>query len=123
MVEKTYVFTRICFGNKPSPPIAELSMIKIAQSGKTTHPLGYKCLYHKRYMDDIMDACNDKIKLRKIKDEVTELLGKFGFQIKNWYSNHRDIGTIKDQQKILHWSFHFGPFLMDCFLIEIHIIR
>ena len=35
---ESYVFTRICFGNKPSPPIAELSMLKIAEQGRNTHP-------------------------------------------------------------------------------------
>ena len=30
----TYVFTRVCFGNKPSPPIANMSMLKMAQDGK-----------------------------------------------------------------------------------------
>ena len=34
----TMVFTRVCFGNKPSPPIAEESMIKIANHGKNSHP-------------------------------------------------------------------------------------
>ena len=30
----TYVFTRVCFGNKPSPPIADSSMVKMAHHGK-----------------------------------------------------------------------------------------
>ena len=59
----TYVFTRICFGNKPSPTIAELSMIKIAQIGKDTHPLASNVLIHKRYVDDIVDASDIPRKL------------------------------------------------------------
>ena len=35
---KTFVFTRICFGEKPSSPIAEESMIRVSQAGKNTHP-------------------------------------------------------------------------------------
>ena len=44
---ETYVFTMICFGNKSSPPIAELSMVKAAQSGKESHPLAHTALIYK----------------------------------------------------------------------------
>ena len=36
--ENTYVFTRVCFGDKTSPPIAEESMIKVAHYGKDSFP-------------------------------------------------------------------------------------
>ena len=34
---KTYVFTRVCFGEKPSSPIAEEAMLRISKDGKDTH--------------------------------------------------------------------------------------
>ena len=40
----TYVFTRIGFGNSPSPPIADMSMVKMAYHGRETHPLASKWL-------------------------------------------------------------------------------
>ena len=36
---KSHMFTRVCFGNTPSPPIAEIGMMKIAEHGKISHPL------------------------------------------------------------------------------------
>ena len=35
---QTYVCTRLCFGVKPSPPIANYSMMKVAALGEKSHP-------------------------------------------------------------------------------------
>ena len=98
---ETYVFTRVCFGNKPSPPIAEESMIKIAQHGKESYPEASNTLMMKRYMDDIMESGNDEDKLLKKRDEIDELLGQFGFKIKLWYSNCRNVGEIVKIKAVL----------------------
>ena len=97
----TYVFTRVGFGHKSSPPVADRAMLKIAQSGKETHPVAAHTLIKKRYMDDIADASNDENLLIRIKNETSDLLGKFGFQIKEWWSNNEKIGTVKEKMKIL----------------------
>ena len=96
---ETYVFTRICFGNKPSPPIAELSMVKAAQSGKESHPLAHRALLYKRYMDDIIDASDDEIKVISTRDQVTDLIGRFGFEIKHWYSNNCNVGNVVENTR------------------------
>ena len=97
----TYVFTRICFGNKPSPTIAELSMIKMAQVGKETHPLASNMLLKNRYVDDIIESSSFENKLTEAKHQVDELIGRFGFNIKNWYCNNSNIGTKVDKTKLL----------------------
>ena len=61
-----YVFTRVCFGNKSSPPIAETGMIKVAEQGKISHPYASFALLFKRFMDDIFEANNNKEILRQI---------------------------------------------------------
>ena len=58
--EKTYVFTRVCFGNKPSPNIANECMMRIAREGKDEFPHGAKVITDKRYVDDILEACSGK---------------------------------------------------------------
>ena len=98
---ETYVFTRVGFGNKSSPPIAELSMIKIAYSGKDSHPLAYRSLINNRYMDDIIEADNDEKKLLETRNQITDLIGKFGFNIKTWYSNNAEVGDVVVKKKIL----------------------
>ena len=98
---ETYVFTRICFGNKPSPPIADMSMLKMAEHGKESHPLAANALIYKRYMDDIVDASSDANVLVKTRKEIDELIGGFGFQIKEWISNNKRIGEVVKEKKIL----------------------
>ena len=98
---KTYVFTRVCFGNKPSPPIADECMLKIAHEGKESHPGASFILTHKRYMDDLINSGSDEQGMPHDRKECDELLGRFGFKIKTWYSNNPLIGYIVETKKVL----------------------
>ena len=98
---ETYVFTRICFGNKPSPPIADMCMVKIAHHGKETRALASQVLLFKRYMDDILDSNSDEKLLVQTRKEVNELIGKFEFEIKEWFSNNPRIGSTLKEKNIL----------------------
>ncbi len=98
---ETYVFTRVCYGDKPSPSIADYSMRMIAQAGKTELPKAASMIEKKRYVDDLQDANSIPDELIKQREEVDELLGRFGFEIKEWRSNNSDIGTVKDNLKML----------------------
>ena len=98
---ETYVFTRVCLGNESSHLIAEQSMIKIAEAGSNSHPNTSMVLLHKRYMDDLIDAENDESNLMDTRYQVDNILGKFGFEIKEWFSNNSKLGTVLDQTKVL----------------------
>ena len=76
-------------------------MLKVAQSGKSSLPLGSQTLMKKRYMDDIGTASNDENFLIRIKKETSQLLGNFGFEIKEWLSNNEKVGKMKEDMKIL----------------------
>ena len=104
--EETYVFTRVCFGNKPSPNIANECMMRIAAEGKDEFPHGAKVIIDKRYVDDILEACSRKSEIMLKRDETSKMLGKFGFEIKSWKSNHPNIGTVDINSKVLdlHWN-------------------
>ena len=97
----TFVNTRVCFGHKPSSPIADLSMVKMAQSGKESHPLGSKALLFKRYIDDMLNSSSKIEVLIQTRDEIDKLIGKFGFNVKEWISNHSEIGTVKKCRRFL----------------------
>ena len=116
---KTYVFTRVCFGEKPSPPIAEESMLIIAYRGKDSHPEASKTLINKRYMDDIVESSDSEIKLLKKRAEIDDLLGKFGFKIKLWYSNDDKLGNNIASKSVLGCKWNIGndtlaPNTPDC---------
>ena len=104
----TYAFTRVCFGDKNSPPIADYSMKKIAAVGKDDYPLAYETLMNKRYVDDIADASSNEQLIINKRQETEELLGKFGFQIKQWYSNNQRVGVSANDQKVLGLKWDMG---------------
>lgn len=102
---RTYVFTRVSFGNLNSPPIADRGMIRIALQKKNTHPHATEVLIKKRYMDDLVDADDNEEKIIKTKKEIDEVLGEFGFSIKEWYSNNSRIGKISQNKVLgLNWE-------------------
>ena len=84
----TYVFTRLCFGGKNSPAIADYSMKIVAAVGKDHHPKGSDMLKNKIYVDDLLDADANMDERRKKRDETQYLLTKFVFEVKRWISNN-----------------------------------
>ena len=103
---KTYVFTRVCFGNKSSPNIANECVMRIATEGKDKFPHGAKVITDKRYVDDILEACSGESEIMLKRDETSIMLGKFGFEITSWKSNHSDIERVDINSKVLgiHWN-------------------
>ena len=98
---ETYVFTRVCFGDKPSPMIADVCMQRIAEDGKERYPLDSEVVKKRRFVDDLVDAGIGTLKLVHKKEETSKLLGEYGFQIKEWLSNNSEVGTVKPNGKIL----------------------
>ena len=98
---ETFVFTRVCFGDKPSPIIADSCMKMIANEGKEQYPEGAGIVGHKRFVDDLLDAGVDDLKMEKKINETTELLGKYGFEVKEWLSNRESVGKVKRNGKVL----------------------
>ena len=69
---ETYLFTRVCFGNKPSPPIGGQSMVKMTYHGNETHPNASSALLFKRYIDDISVSCSDGKLLKLTRTEIDD---------------------------------------------------
>ena len=106
---ETYVFTRVCFGSKPSPIIADESMMRISEWGRSNFPKGAKVIADNRYGDDILVADADVAEMIQARNETTKLLGTFGFDIKQWNSNHSDMGTGKGDGNVLglNWDANY----------------
>ena len=103
----------VCFGDKPSPSIANYSMMRIATSGKKEYPRGSVVIENKRYVDDLLDSSSNFEEMLRKRDETQALLGRFGFEIKRWQSNHPDIGEVKGNNKVLgaRWDAEKGIIL------------
>ena len=74
-------------------------MLKIAVDGKEKYPFAYEAIVDKRYMDDILDANSSERNLMRTRDETEEILGKFGFKIKEWFSNNPMVGVVCENNK------------------------
>ena len=98
---ETYVFTRVCFGDKPSPTVADICMQVISTDEKKKYPQGSTVIKKKRFVDDLLDAAIGVKKLITKKEETTRLLGEYGFKIKEWMSNRAEIGEVKSNGKVL----------------------
>ena len=98
---ETSLFTRVCFGEKPSPSIADNCMMKIAEWGRLKYPRGSDVLANKRYVDDLLEAESKFQMVKEKRNETTKLLGNFGFEVKNWNSNNSRIGTVNEDGKVL----------------------
>ena len=70
-------------------------MLKMAQHGKESHRLASHALIYKRYMDDIIGADSNADTLLKTRNRIDDLIGHFGFEIKEWLSNDKHIGKMK----------------------------
>lgn len=102
---QTYIFTRVCFGDNNSPPIADLSMKRIAIMKRESHTRASEVLLRKRYMDDIVDADDNQETILNTKREVDEVLGEFGFSIKEWYSNNSNVGKVCENKVLgVYWN-------------------
>ena len=98
---ETYVFTRVCFGEKASSPLADESMVRISKFGRNTHPEASKALLNERYVDDLTGSGNDEKRIIKKRNQIVDLIGQFGFEVKEWFSNRVNVGTVVDYKTVL----------------------
>ena len=73
----------------------------MAQYEKETHPPAAKALVNNRYMDDIAEVKSDVRVLVQIRNEVCDLVGRFGFEFKDRLGNDNFVGTVVKEMKIL----------------------
>ena len=52
-------------------------------------------------MVDLINSNSNATILRRTRSQVDELIGKFGFEIKEWFSNHPKVGCAKKSKKVL----------------------
>ena len=83
--------------------------MRISEWGSSKFPKGAKVIADNRYVDDILIADTDVAEMIQARNETTKLLGTFGFDIKQWNSNHSDIGTVKEDGNVLalNWDANY----------------
>ncbi|XP_018368330.1 PREDICTED: uncharacterized protein LOC108764543, partial [Trachymyrmex cornetzi] len=103
-VVKTFQLNVLTFGISSSPFLAIRVIKKLADDERETFPRAAEILKSHLYVDDLLTGAESIDEARRIRVEVTELLARGGFVIRQWVSNDERI--INDlEANALHASF------------------
>ena len=101
----TYAITRVNMGDRPSSAIAQTALRKTAENAMIEFPEAAKVVLRNCYMDDIPASVTDRVKAIQIMGDISSMLQKKGFQIKEWIwsgskSNSPSSKTPQDQRAV-----------------------
>lgn len=82
-----YKLLRVTFGTSSAPYLAVKSLIQAAKDEGHQYPLAAERIKQEFYMDDLMSGCEEEHEAIEIYRQITELLGKAGFELQKWSSN------------------------------------
>ena len=85
---KTFQFNTVTFGVSDALFLAIRTLQQLARDEAHDFPRASKLLLHDFYVDDFITGANSVEEILKIRDEMIELLGRGGFIIRKWASNH-----------------------------------
>ena len=87
---ETYAIQVVNFGDRPSGAIALAALRETANKFKEEFPTASECVKKNSYMDDILDSTDDISEAVSITTDMTTLLKKGSFIIKEWNISHKD---------------------------------
>lgn len=86
-----YESTRLTFGDKASPFLAQYVLQSHAQEHQQEFPLASTVCIQSTYMDDAIHAIDRKEEAIKLRKELSALLIKAGFYIRRWCTNEPEV--------------------------------
>ena len=101
-----YIIIAVNFGDRPSGTIATVALYKTAQMGKERFPTASETVLESIYVDDIIDSIPDIKSARTLTKDITEMLKRGNFHMKEWiisgkcYAGNSDTNESVD----VHWS-------------------
>ena len=88
---RTFEAVRLPFGDRASPFLAQHVIRTHAEENLENFPLAAEICLNSLYMDDALSSRDDAPTVKKLREELTELLKKAGFSIRKWVSNSIDV--------------------------------
>ncbi|XP_031569182.1 uncharacterized protein LOC116303736 [Actinia tenebrosa] len=86
-----YEAVRLTFGNRASPYLAQFVVRSHAERFKKEFPLAAAVVLSKMYMDDVLDSRDTEGEAIEVREQLTGLLRRGGFQIRRWCSNKANV--------------------------------
>ena len=104
---EVYAITKLNMGDKPSAAIAQIALQETAKMAPEELEHAQSVILRNSYMDDISDSCDSTEEARQITSDITKILDKGGFKIKEWaitgdIPKNRENDDQKTVQKLLN---------------------
>nr|XP_049466972.1 uncharacterized protein LOC125908320 [Anopheles coluzzii] len=82
-----YELNTVTYGLSPSSFLATLTLLQLAEDEGADFPLASPALRHNFYVDDFIGGANSVSEARELRQQLSELLSKAGFELRKWTSN------------------------------------
>ncbi|XP_028163939.1 uncharacterized protein LOC114355340 [Ostrinia furnacalis] len=86
-----YRLQRVTFGTASAPYLAVKTLQQVAEDDGQSCPEIREIVKRDFYVDDLMSGCQSIEQGLMIKEKITELLDKSGFQLQKWISNDQEL--------------------------------
>ena len=96
-----YESTRLIFGARASPFLAQKVLLHHAEREEATFPLAAKIIKEETYVDDVMTCLETEEEAKQAREELTQMLAKGGFSIRRWCSNRlAPLDGVPEEDKV-----------------------
>ena len=95
-----YVITAVNFGDRPSGTIAAVALRKTAIMENERFPDASKVVLESTYVDDIIDSAEDIETVIKLTEDITTMLKKGNFHMKEWIYSYKNYNEDKEDKII-----------------------
>ncbi|XP_046976508.1 uncharacterized protein LOC124542625 [Vanessa cardui] len=85
-----YRMLRVTFGTASAPYLAVRVLQQVAHDEGKNYPVAADKILNDFYMDDLMTGCQTVEECLKIKEEISNILMKGGFELQKWTSNKKE---------------------------------
>eukprot|EP00795_Rhopilema_esculentum_P011071 gene11071-19932_t len=86
-----YRFTRVIFGSGPSPYLLNATLQRHLKKYEEEEPAVVQNVLPNMYCDDLVSGAADSTQAIELKDKITEIMRKGGFQLHKWKTNHVEV--------------------------------
>ncbi|XP_058978635.1 uncharacterized protein LOC131802432 [Musca domestica] len=96
---KTFALNTVTYGTASAPYLAIRSLHYAAERFPNPYEVGKGIIMNDFYVDDMVTGADDLVSLKRIKNEVTEILSYSKFSLSKWHSNYPGYVSSEDEVK------------------------
>lgn len=129
---RVYVIKTVVYGFKPSPFLANRTMMQLAEDYKEQYPEAARAVKFERYMDDFMSGAETEERVLELYSQLNGIMKEGGMELSKWKTNSavileqiNDDITLQEEPLELNDEYHSILGLKwlpssDCFVFKIN---